>query len=301
VTQPFPPPPTDVSPPDVPSGPLEVLRFAPEGEIPAAPFVSVTFNQPMVALTTLEQLAQAAVPVSITPPLPGTWNWLGVQTLTFDYTGESDRLPMATEYRVEIPAGTTSLSGGVLAETVSWTFRTPPPQVQLLTPTGDSQPLEPIFFIRFDQSVEPTAVLNATRLTANGRSYPLRLATADEIAADENVSRLAEQGRAERQFAFRAQEVLPKDTPFTLEIGPGVPSAEGPLTNPTAQTYTFRTYAPLRIDDHRCGWGWDECHPLNPFHIIFNNNLDAANFTAEMVVIEPELPGAAVSVNGNTP
>jgi alpha-2-macroglobulin len=300
VVQSFPPPPTDVTPPDVPSGPLEVLRFAPEGEIPAAPFVSVTFNQPMVALTTLEQLAEAAVPVSITPPLPGTWNWLGVQTLTFDYTGESDRLPMATEYRVEIPAGTTSLSGGTLAETVSWTFRTPPPQVQLLTPTGDSQPLEPIFFIRFDQSVAPTAVLNATRLTANGRAYPLRLATAAEIEADEAVARLAEQGRAERQFAFRAEGVLPQDTPFTLEIGPGTPSAEGPLTTESAQTYNFRTYAPLRIDEHRCGWGWDECHPLNPFHIIFNNALDAQNFAAEMVVIEPELPGAAVSVNGNT-
>jgi alpha-2-macroglobulin len=299
VTQPFPPPPTDVAPPDIPSGPLEVLRFAPEGEIPAAPFVSITFNQPMVALTTLEQLAEAVVPVRITPPLPGNWNWLGVQTLTFDYTGESDRLPMATEYRVEIPAGTTSLSGGVLAETVSWTFRTPPPRVQQFSPTGDSQPLEPIFFVSFDQAVEPTAVLNTTRLTGNGRTYALRLATADEIAADDSVSRLISQGRPERQFAFRAQEPLPKDTAFTLEIGPGTPSAEGPLVTEAAQSYSLRTYAPLRIQEHRCGWG-GECPPLTPFNIYFNNALDTDNFAAEMVVIEPELPGAVVTVNYNT-
>lgn len=298
ILQPFPPAPTDVAQPQILGGPLEVLRYAPEGEIPAAPFVSVTFNQPMVALTTLEQLAEAAVPVRISPPLPGKWNWLGVQTLTFTYTGESDRLPMATEYRVEIPAGTTSLSGGVLAQTVSWTFRTPPPQVQQLTPTGDSLPLEPIFVVSFDQAVEPSAVLQTSKLSGNGRAYPLRLATAAEIAANPSVSRLLEQGRPERQFAFRAQDVLPQDTPFTLEIGPGTPSAEGPLLSSTAQTYSFRTYAPLRVVEHYCGWG-DECPPLAPFTIIFNNSLDTDKFAAEMVRIEPELPGAVVNVMGN--
>lgn len=298
IVQSFPPPPAAAVLPNVPGGPLEVLRYAPEGEIPAAPFVSITFNQPMVALTTLEQLTEAAVPVRITPSLPGNWNWLGVQTLTFDYTGASDRLPMATEYRVEIPAGTASLSGGVLAEAVSWTFRTPPPQVQRLIPTGDSQPLTPVFFVSFDQSVDPTAVLSTIKLTGNGRAYSLRLATDAEIEADANASHLAGQGHAERQFAFRAQDVLPKDTPFTLEIGPGTPSAEGPLVTESAQTYNFRTYAPLRIDEHHCGWG-DECPPLSPFNIFFNNSLDMDKFAAEMVRIEPELPGARVNVIGS--
>lgn len=34
---------------------LEVLRFAPDGEVVIAPFISVTFNQPMVALTLLKR------------------------------------------------------------------------------------------------------------------------------------------------------------------------------------------------------------------------------------------------------
>lgn len=57
IDEPFPPAPAPVTPAEVDSGPLEVLRFSPEGEIPLAPFVSVTFNQPMVALDTLESLA----------------------------------------------------------------------------------------------------------------------------------------------------------------------------------------------------------------------------------------------------
>jgi hypothetical protein len=57
----------------VDAGPLQVLRFAPEGEIPIAPFVSVTFNQPMVPLGTLGDLTELDVPVKIEPSLPGTW------------------------------------------------------------------------------------------------------------------------------------------------------------------------------------------------------------------------------------
>ncbi len=57
ITDPFPLPP-EIAPPDVESGPLEVLRYSPEGEVPIAPFVNVTFNQPMVPLSTLEQTFQ---------------------------------------------------------------------------------------------------------------------------------------------------------------------------------------------------------------------------------------------------
>lgn len=105
------------------AGPLEVLRYAPEGEIPIAPFLSITFNQPMVPLGTLADLAARDVPVQIEPPLPGTWRWLGTKTLTFEYDSDQiDRLPKATAYRVTVPAGTKSLNGDTLAQDVTWTF-----------------------------------------------------------------------------------------------------------------------------------------------------------------------------------
>src|SRR5688572_24987932 len=47
----FPPPPTKAPQADaaVAGTELEVLRFAPEGEVPVAPHLAITFNQPMVA------------------------------------------------------------------------------------------------------------------------------------------------------------------------------------------------------------------------------------------------------------
>jgi len=50
------PPEVQYEPLEVPDGPLEVLRYSPEGEIPIAPFVNVTFKQPMLTLATIEML-----------------------------------------------------------------------------------------------------------------------------------------------------------------------------------------------------------------------------------------------------
>src|SRR5262245_35024882 len=60
-----------------PSGPLEVLRVSPEGDIPIAPHLSVTFSQPMVAVTSNEDLSAAQVPVKLSPQPAGKWRWLG--------------------------------------------------------------------------------------------------------------------------------------------------------------------------------------------------------------------------------
>jgi hypothetical protein len=69
VEEPFPPPEAPVVPEPVEAGPLEVLRFGPSGEIPLAPFLNVTFNQPMVPLATLDALAAEEVPVQLEPAL----------------------------------------------------------------------------------------------------------------------------------------------------------------------------------------------------------------------------------------
>lgn len=126
-------------PPAAASGALEVLRRQPEGAVDVAPFISVTFNQPMVPLGTLEALDDADVPVRVTPELEGRWRWIGTRTLRFEHDPDAlDRLPMATDYTVEVPAGTRSQRGSTLDEAVRWTFRTPPPQVRSFEPAGDS-------------------------------------------------------------------------------------------------------------------------------------------------------------------
>ena len=66
-----------------------------------------------------------------------------------------------------------------------------------------------------------------------------------------------------------------------------------------AQSFSFYTYAPLKLVDHHCGWG-DQCRPLMPLTIEFNNPIDAETFNEGLLEISPELPGASVDVYGNT-
>ncbi|HXF63762.1 MAG TPA: MG2 domain-containing protein, partial [Caldilineaceae bacterium] len=300
IEQRFPATETVAPPAEVESGPLEVLRFSPEGEIPLAPFLSVTFNQPMVPLATVEQLAAEEAPVQLTPAVPGIWRWVGTKTLTFEYSGgEGERFPMATVFTATVPAGTRSATGGELAETVSWTFSTPPPSLTYSLPGYGPQPRDPILFAGFDQEIDPAAVLETIRVTAGGRDYPLRLATPAEVEEDARVRATAERVGEGRWLAFRAEEEFPADTTVVVNIGPGTPSAEGPLTTTEVQSFSFQTYAPLRVTYHGCSWG-DECPPLTPFIINFNNPLDPAAFSEELVSVEPAIPNLIVEQYGAT-
>jgi hypothetical protein len=303
VPEPFPPAgqlPTPVAPSP---GPLEVLRFSPEGEITLAPFVSVTFNQPMVPLATLSDLAAQDVPVKIEPILPGTWRWLGDRTLTFQFDSNViDRLPMATEYRVSVPAGTRSISGGVLAKTVKWTFTTPPLKMVTTYPAGDSQPLDPLFFIAFDQRIDPQVILENVQVNAGNLPASLVLAEEKEIQADQYLSRLVGQSVEGRWLVFRSQEPLPADTLITVVLKAGAPSSEGPLLTTNDQSFSFHTYAPLRVVEHSCGWYSDneDCPPLSPFIIRFNNPLKSEDLSQDLLKVLPELPGASYNVYGDT-
>ncbi|MCX6043780.1 MAG: MG2 domain-containing protein, partial [Chloroflexi bacterium] len=283
------------------TGPLQVLRFAPEGEIPVAPFLNVTFNQPMAPLATLEQLSAQDVPVKLTPALPGVWKWLGTKTLSFEVTSdEIDRFPKATHYTVEIPAGTKSATGGVLEKTVTWSFTTPPPVLEYAYPNSSPQRLDPVFLVRFDQGIDAAAVLKTINVTASSKTYAVHLATEQELQADPTVQMLIKNSREGRWIAFHADETFPADTTVTVNIGPGTPSAEGPLTTTQVQSYSFTTYAPLRIDESGCGYGNGDCPPFSQFYIRFNNSLNEEKFDPALIQIEPAIPDVNVELFGNT-
>ena len=297
VDAPFPPE-GEAEPPEPPSGPLEVLRFQPEGEVEVAPSLSITFNQPMVELSTLEQLDTVDVPVTMTPEMEGRWEWIGTRTLRFEHESELiDRLPMATTYTVEVPAGTTSATGGELADTASWEFTTPPATVLSFGPDTDALPLEPIFVALFDQRVDPAAVLEVTKITADDEERPLRLATEAEVQQDDFASRVVEAALDGRWVAFRPTDPLTPDRAVKVRVGPDIPSAEGPSLNPDDATLAARTYAALQIVEHECG---DPCEPGHPLFVRFNNPLDLDTFDPDAIEVTPELPGVNAVAQGDT-
>lgn len=292
----------EVPPETVATGPLRVLRVQPEDAVDIAPFVTITFDQPMVPISTVGQLDEAAVPATISPEVPGRWQWIGTRTLRFDATSDLiDRLPMATDFTVEVPAGTMSATGGVLAEGVSFTFSTPPVTVLDLQPISESLPLTPVFVATFDQRIDPEAVLATVVVTADGEGHPVRLATNEEVAADPYASAVSgDDGRDDgRWLAFRPVEPFAPDAELSIEIGPNTPSAEGPIVSDSAESYSASTYAPLRVDEIACSYEPD-CPPSSEIHIVLNNELDLTAFDPSTIRVEPPIAGVNVGAFGNT-
>lgn len=280
--------------------PLQVSRYAPEGEIPIAPFISITFNQAMVPLGTLGDLSQQEVPVIVTPELPGIWRWLGTKTLTFEYDSDLiDRLPKATEYNVTIPKGTRSVNGNVLIEAVSWTFSTPAPRITSMYPRDIPQALEPLMFLHFDQRIDPAEVLKTITVYAGSEKAELSLATENEIISDEEIHGFVENAVEGRWMVFKATQPLLPDTSVSITVGPGTPSAEGPLVTTAPQSFSFYTYAPLRVVDYGCYWYGNNCVPLAPFSISFNNPLDQETFAENWITVSPEIPGMVINTFGS--
>jgi alpha-2-macroglobulin len=305
ISEAFPPAGGADRPDQAASGPLEVLRVSPEGEIPIAPHLSVTFSQPMVAVTSNEDLAASQPPVKLSPQPKGRWRWVGAKTLLFEPDG---RFPMATEYRVEIPAGTKSAIGGALGATKRWSFATPPLTLKSKFPTGASQPRDPILFVEFDQKIDQASLLKHIGLRAGGREWPLRPATTQEIADDKEIKERVAKAEPGRWMAFRAEEILPVDSGVTVTIAPGAPSAEGPRVTTDEQWVSFTTYGPLRVIDHGCSyvWGHAKCLPWANWNVKFNNWL-ASDFDPTKVRVEPEVAGLkvsqfgdAITIEGNT-
>jgi uncharacterized protein YfaS (alpha-2-macroglobulin family) len=283
------------------SGPLEVLRYSPEGEIPVAPFISITFNQPMVPLATLEQLSAMDIPVTVEPELDGTWRWLGTKTLTFQSDSDLyDRLPKATEFKVTIPAGTTSQTGGVLAETVSFSFTTPPLALNQYYPTNDQQSEEPLLFISFNQRINADALMPYLSLTGNNKTYDLKLVGEEEYKENKTIQWYVDNALEERYLVLKPAKTLALDTYYSLTVRSGAPSAEGPLLTQSDLSFGFSTYAPLKIDDYGCSWNDSPCQPFEPLYIRFNNNLDMSAYEEGWLTIEPAIDNINANIYGNT-
>jgi hypothetical protein len=276
-------------------GPLRVLRIAPEGDVPVASGVAITFSQPMVPIGSVGSAA-AVVPARLEPHVAGQWRWLGTQTLVFD-PGSGRRLPMATTYRVTVPAGTRSVTGGVLQAALAWTFRTPAVRlVDHLPASASVTPGYPLIWLAFDQRVDASAVLRTARLTTGASACRLRLATPTEMARDAAIIRSHGAGTpAERTVALEPLRALPPATAFRFTMDAGTPSREGERRTAAAQGFGFATAGPLRligaVESNR---QYDALLTLR-----FSNPLDRSAFDGSSVTVVPHLDGLFTRVDDN--
>ena len=142
-----------------PAGPLEVLRRMPEGDVPLAPHLSITFSQPMVGA----RLARGA------RARGGPRAALAAAARRVALGGHADARLRA---RGPLPDGdATSASrcrpargarpAGRWPAPSRWSFSTPPPRLLARHPQGGPARRDALMFAAFDQRIDPAAVARA--------------------------------------------------------------------------------------------------------------------------------------------
>ncbi len=101
----------------------QVTLFSPAPDsvdVPVDAQLTVHFDRPMVALTSLNNTAEQAINFKVDPPITGKAKWLGTSSMMF----MPDRLAYATHYTVTIPQGTFSAEGGTTDKDFVYSFDT---------------------------------------------------------------------------------------------------------------------------------------------------------------------------------
>lgn len=299
---------------------LEVVRFSPEGDVPLVSDLSVTFSQPMIAVASQSEAAEN-VPVKLTPNVKGRWRWLGTKTLVFD---AETRFPMATKFVATIPAGTKSAVGSGLLKEISWTFSTPPPtplnfslngqQIESVAVSSAGKPetglqksdlsetfrRDALMLAIFDQAINAEAVLPKINAASNNQKIQLRLASQEEIAANENILKTIKDLQTNRFIVFRSIDLLPADSKIIVTFESDLPSAEGILTSAAPRNYMFKTFSGLTFDKAYCNYDdGKDCQSYKDWQIRFNNRLDEKTFDKSQVRVAPSIGNPKISVSDN--
>ncbi len=295
----FPPDPQALLPPASSAPKLTVVRWMPEGQVPIAAQLSITFNQPMVAVTSQEDAA-AVQPVRLTPTPKGKWRWIGTRTIVF---APEVRFPQATTYQVEIPAGTKSATGGVLDAAVKFSFETPPPMLIASMPSSDGPQRRDVpIYLLFDQKIDAQAMLAHVEVLAGGKPRAVRMLDAAELKHEKALAATIDEVKANgedgRWLALRTRELLPAGAQIIVNVQEGAPSAEGPNKTPKPQTGLFKTFDPLKLVKAQCGWN-DICRPGMAFSLELDNAVDVEKFDEAMVTLTPDVADKKIRPRGN--
>ncbi|CAF4189665.1 unnamed protein product, partial [Adineta steineri] len=284
------------------TGPLIIERYSPcETQInyPLAT-VTITFNQPMIAVAPLDdQINIEDLGISLTPTIEGRWRWSGTKTVQFE---SKHRLPFSTKYILKVDKQhCVSVIGGKLEDDLLFEFSTTTPNVLQFSPDETVSTLKPICFLLFDQKIDGNTILQHLRVMSSDKNEIANneLELVDEVTAKKEFKSYIDgiEGNQEKYVAFTFENDLLKATQYTIQLPAGCPSAEGPLVTTSEWSASFQTYEPLKITDWNPNKKNEHQSSISPGHswsVTFNNSLDHSTINKSLFKIEPEVSGLGI-------
>lgn len=267
---------------------LKVVSVSPKGEGARGgkAAVSVTFNQPVAALSESGAFAAKDCPLIITPAVEGACRFSGTQTLQFEPSADWQR---ATEYEVTLPGSFKSaVSGQTLGQDYVWSFATARPEVQAVSPSDGEMWIDrrPLIFVTLSQPADLASVSQAASLTymAPKTTFWSRLKERfgqkeenpqmQEVSVPLSVRSLTDKEYQDgyswmdkdRVFVLAPREDLPAGSKITLTLSEKLRSTGGLLGLAKPYVSAFYTYPKLQIT----GGEYAGCLPFDA-HIDFSS------------------------------
>ncbi|MFH2201978.1 MAG: MG2 domain-containing protein [Elusimicrobiota bacterium] len=280
-----------------PSGP-RVLSVAPSGHVQDAGetlAVTVTFDRPMIALSALAEQKTEGL-LSIDPPLPGKFRWLGTETLVF--TPEKP-FTLATRYTMTLHAGITAKDGARMQSDYRWTFETARPQFSQSDPYHGSQfiDLKVPILLAFNQPMSPQKAMDFLELVGRPTENlfgPIRAYAGTDYRESFRVSvrKPTEEEFKQRQWfakdrnyclVVEPQRPLKKEYTYSLILRAGLPAAEGFLGLIEDRHLQFKSYNHFRVLGIQ-----GIVHPEEGLPITFSNPVQG-KLLAETLSVDPSL------------
>lgn len=249
------------------AGPLQVAFASPEGPVGAVTEVSVVFDRPVQALGVA---GAGPAPFRVTPEVPGTFRWVGSRAAVFT---PARRLPFATRFVVEVPAGLAALDGTRLAAPHRFELETRRPSVVQSYPYDGERRVGLAQKVRLelDQVVLPEALSSAASLRVGGKRLGF------DVTKDDKEPRV---------LWLKPKQPLPPHSAISLVLNEALRGTEGPLPSGQERTITFHTYDPLALESISCAKDENSgrCEADSSVSLVFNNGVKPRDLSGKLRV-----------------
>jgi len=233
--------------------------------------ITVAFNRPVVPLTGVAEQASLPQPLSITPTVAGTGQW--INTGIYQFT-PSTRLAASTLYTVTVKAGLEDTTGGLLTEDYVFTFRTADPYVLSWLPADNvNVPVESPITVTFSMPMERTSTEAAFSLVDNNQ---------------QPVAGIFTWAEGDTVLGFKPTRSLEFGTRYTAKVHHTARPASGEGSLRESADYSFTTVSLPKVTGTDPRNGSQAADPYWGVTFYFASPMDPASFVTGTVTVVPE-------------
>lgn len=258
---------------------FKVAAGRPTGKLVGDAHPTITFSEPVVALSTLEQ-QDPSTQLRLEPKVKGRWHWLGSASVEFV---NDEPWPMSTAFHLIVPQGFKALDGTPLQTPWQLDFTTPAVQVQpyATNPAESacrwSAPSQH-FEIIVNQPVKEPEKAFFFEAGEQKKQVAARLVKATPFEHDRRV-----------KYEIAPAQDLPADAPFAVGLDGSARGVEGDLPAGVEWRQNCRTMGAMKVERvFRCSDDPGHC-AHGPVVIAFTNPLGDEKELKSHVHFTPEV------------